>query len=331
MNTYEVEKGKKGFQSINSFLIEWDIAVNKIKKLKIIAAPEGTGVNGCDVKFYFGENYYQMYDTFKVEKTGQLFIVTSMPQRLRDNCFLVIAKILDNSYDSVVDYGGANADAMIGLYTRFVTNYHPEMHDRGYAKYQSNVESMRTYISTHRVDVDMSAQYQAMEDIFISIAKDGDKSTTVYKLNKAEKDCLDTFMEARNGGLLYGKCDVDPVSGKAKVTDEIGREIITGDGLIPQIERFATKFVFNKLNVGFFEKAMQTLIMKSEKPQGATFTLICNSAFYHEWQRVMAAWIGDKKTDGAFLYSKGSNGYWDLGATYEGYEYGGKIACCLLL
>jgi hypothetical protein len=38
----------------------------------------------------------------------------------------------------------------------------------------------------------------------------------------------------------------------------------------------------------------------------------------------MSAWIGDKKTDGAFLYSKGSNGYMNLGATYEGYTYGGN-------
>jgi hypothetical protein len=322
MNTYTMERGKKGFQSINSFLIEWDLQVTKIKRLPIIAAPEGTGVNGCDVKFYFAENYYQMYDTFVVEKTRQQFFVTSMPQRLRDNCWLVIAKILDNNYDSVVDYGGASASAMVGLQTRFVTNYHPEMHDRGYVKYQSNVEKMRTHISTHRVDVDMSAQYQAMEDIFIQIGK-GKDDDPVYKMNPAEKDCLDSFMESRNNALLYGKCDVDE-TGKPKIYDEIGRPIITGDGVIPQIERFATKFVFNKMNVMYFEKALQTMVAKSEKAQGNTYVLLCNSAFYHNWQRVMSAWIGDKKTDGAFLYSKGTNGYMNLGATYEGYEYGGN-------
>lgn len=215
MNTYTMERGKKEFQSINSFLIEWDLAVNKIKRIPIIAAPVGTGVNGCDIKFYFGENYYQMYDTFVVEKTRQQFFVTNMPQRLRDNCWLVVAKILDNDYDSVVDYYGATADAMIGLQTRFVTNYHPEMHDRGYVKYQSNVEKMRTHISTHRCDVDMSAMYNALEDVFIQIGK-GKDDDPVYKLNTAEKDCLDSFMEARNNALLYGKTDVD-ITGKPKI------------------------------------------------------------------------------------------------------------------
>ena len=121
MNTYTVEKKKKGFQSVNSFLIEWDLQTQKIKRIPLIAAPEGSGLNAGDVKFYFPENYYQKYDTFVVENTRQQFIVTNRPQRLRDNCWLVIAQILDNDYDSVVDPA-----TVAGCQTRFVTNYHPE-------------------------------------------------------------------------------------------------------------------------------------------------------------------------------------------------------------
>lgn len=78
-----------------------------------------------------------------------------------------------------------------------------------------NVEKMRTHISTHRVDVDMSAMYNALEDVFIQIGK-GKDDDPVYKLNTAEKDCLDSFMEARNNALLYGKTDVD-ITGKPKI------------------------------------------------------------------------------------------------------------------
>ena len=322
MNTYTMEKGKKGFQSINSFLIEWDLQVNKIKRVPIIAAPEGTGVNAGDVKFYFPENYYQKYDTFVVERTRQQFIVLNRPQRLRDNCWLVIAKILDNDYDSVVDYAGPSASSMVGLQTRFVTNYHPELHQEGYTKYQSNVEKHRTYIATHRCDIDMSAMYKPLEDVFIQIGK-GDKDDPVYKMNSAEKDCLDSFMEARNNALLWGKSNMDE-TGKPKIYDEDGRPIVSSDGIIAQIERFATKFVFSKMNVAYFEKAMQAMIAKSEKPQGNKYMLLCNTAFYNEWQRVMGAWIGDRHTDGTFLYSKASNGYVDLGATYESYTWGGN-------
>lgn len=63
-------------------------------------------------------------------------------------------------------------------------------------------------MTTHRSDVDMSAQYKPMEDVFIQIGK-GQKDDPVYKMNSAEKDCLDTFMMARNNNLVWGKTDVD--------------------------------------------------------------------------------------------------------------------------
>ena len=317
MNTYTMEKGKKGFQSINSFLIEWDLQAKKIKRVPLIAAPEGSGLNAGDVKFYFPENYYQKYDTFVVERTRQQFIVLNRPQRLRDNCWLVIAKILDNDYDSVVDPTTA-----AGFQTRFVTNYHPELHSEGYTKYQSNCEKMRTYIATHRCDIDMSAMYKPMEDVFIQIGN-GNDDDPVYKMNTAEKECLDSYMEARNNALLWGKSNMD-ASGKPKIYDEDGRPIVSADGVIAQIERFATKFVFSKLNIGYFEKALQAMVAKYEKPQGNSYMLICNTAFYNEWQRVMNAWIVAHKTDGSFLFSKGTNGYVDLGATYESYTFGGN-------
>lgn len=120
-NTYTLDKKKGGFQSINSFVVEWDVQAKKIKRVPILSST-GDGKNAGDVHFYFPENYYQKYDTFIVEKTRQQFIVTNRPQRLRDNQWLVIAKILDNDYDSSVDGGN-----LAGFETRFVSNYHPEL------------------------------------------------------------------------------------------------------------------------------------------------------------------------------------------------------------
>lgn len=323
MNVYSIDKAKKGFQAVNSFLVEWDISVNKIKRIPIVAAPEGNGANAGDIKFFFPENYYQKYDTFIIERTRQQFIVLQRPQRLHDNCWLVIAQILDNDYDSVLDTAGLEPAGMVGWETRFITNYHPELHSEGYTKYQSNVEKHRTYIATHRCDTDMSAMYKPMEDVFIQIGK-GEKDDPVYKMNTAEKDCLDSFMEVRGNALVWGKSNMDQ-TGKPKTYDpDTNRPIISSDGIIAQIERFATKFVFNKMNVGYFEKALQAMVAKSEKPQGNNYILICNTPFYNEWQRVMSAWVTAHHTDGAFLYSKATNGNINLGATYESYTYGGN-------
>ena len=83
-------------------------------------------------------------------------------------------------------------------------------------------------MSSHRCDVDASAMYKPMEDVFIQVGEQGG-TDPVFHLNKAEKVCLDNFMEVRNNKLLWGKCNVD-VNGKVKNYDDVGRAITTTDG-----------------------------------------------------------------------------------------------------
>ena len=126
MNTYTKDLAKKNqFTRIDSFLVEWDLNINRIKRVYMTAVPEGDGAMGSDVIFHFGENYYQKYDIFIVEKTRQQFMVMNRPQRISDKDFVVIAKIWDSNYESVVDTSGA----FVGSATRFITLAVPEMHD----------------------------------------------------------------------------------------------------------------------------------------------------------------------------------------------------------
>lgn len=126
MNIYTQEKNpKNSFQKLNTFMVEWDIKVERVKKVMILSA-EGDGHGGSDVLIHTPENYYQKYDTFIVEETRQQFIVMNRPQRLRDNDFLLVCKILDDNYDVAV------VGDLAGKLTRFVTNYMPEMHEEGW-------------------------------------------------------------------------------------------------------------------------------------------------------------------------------------------------------
>ena len=43
--------------------------------------------------------------------------------------------------------------------------------------------------------------------------------------------------------------------------------IISGDGIIPQVERFAGKYIFNKLNMRVFETALTAMAARSENPK----------------------------------------------------------------
>ena len=192
-----------------------------------------------------------------------------------------------------------------------------------YTKYQDNLERHRTFIATHRNDVDMSSLYNAMEDVFIQIGK-GRDDDPVYHLPRAEQVLVENFLEARNNAQLWGKADVDEQGNPKIYAAETGRPIISSDGVIPQIERFATKFVFSRLSVAWMQKVMNAMVAKSEKASGNHFVMVVNTPLWHDVQQVIDLWLKDRRTDGTFLYSKAANDYIKAGATYETYEWAGN-------
>jgi hypothetical protein len=63
------DKGNR-YQSVNSFMYEWELEVNNIKRVEFAAVPEGDGAGGTEIVMAFRERYYGKFDTFKIEKTG---------------------------------------------------------------------------------------------------------------------------------------------------------------------------------------------------------------------------------------------------------------------
>lgn len=130
MNVYTQDKGKpNSFQSINSFMVEWDIIVNRIKRVHFLTVPDGTGKNGSDIVFHFPENYYQKNDTFIIENSRQQIIVLNRPIRRHDNDWEVVGKLQGDDYSEELDLSACQP----GMNTRFLTNYQPEMHEEGSA------------------------------------------------------------------------------------------------------------------------------------------------------------------------------------------------------
>lgn len=66
----------------------------------------------------FKERYYEKYDIFKIDKTGQQCFVTSRPVRKADNYWEVTVRLIDNDYSSVLDTSGCQ----VGDTTRFQSN-----------------------------------------------------------------------------------------------------------------------------------------------------------------------------------------------------------------
>ena len=321
---YGDTKKASGFQNIDSTYFEWEVETNYIKRIPFAAVPVEDGADGSEIEMIFPENYYQLHEIFKIEKTGQQCFVVSRPVRKSDREWSVMVRLLDDDYSSILDKDGCQ----IGDTTRFIGNAKPELHDTGFVKYQSNIEKMRNYMTTVRVDDSYSSKYALMEDTFIKIGKgenQGCLTEKIYKLDPMKKNLIENFLYARENMILLAKGTIG-VDGKSTLSDRgTGRPIYIGDGMIPQIERFASKYAANKVTINTFHTIISTMVEKAEKPTGNHFSFIVNERMWAIVQRVLGDYLANRHTDESYIWSRGGEGkYIKVGATFDAYEWGGN-------
>ena len=321
---YGETKKASGFQNIDSTYFEWEVETNYIKRIPFAAVPVEDGADGSEIEMIFPENYYQLHEIFKIEKTGQQCFVVARPVRKSDREWSVMVRLLDDDYSSILDKDGCQ----IGDTTRFIGNAKPELHDTGFVKYQSNIEKMRNYMTTVRVDDSYSSKYALMEDTFIKIGKgenQGCLTEKIYKLDPMKKNLIENFLYARENMILLAKGTIG-VDGKSTLSDRgTGRPIYIGDGMIPQIERFASKYAANKVTINTFHTIISTMVEKAEKPTGNHFSFIVNERMWAIVQRVLGDYLANRHTDESYIWSRGGEGrYIKVGATFDSYEWGGN-------
>ena len=104
---------------------EWEVSTNDIKRIEFADVPVEDGANGSEITMAFKERYYEKYDIFQIDATGQQCFVVARPVRVSDNYWKVIVRLIDNDYSSVLD----KSDCQLGMTTRFLSNAMPEMHE----------------------------------------------------------------------------------------------------------------------------------------------------------------------------------------------------------
>jgi len=118
--------------------------------------------------------------------------------------------------------------------------------------------------------------------------------------------------------LLFSKGNVG-ADGKATIVDpDTNRPIYISDGLIPQVEAFASKYAYNKLTISTLRTAIMALNHKAAKPTGNHYMFVVNEPFWYQVGEVLDTYLAQYHTDGAYLWSKKSNGYVSVGA--EGFD-----------
>lgn len=186
-------------------------------------------------------------------------------------------------------------------------------------------------MTTFRADVSWSSLYAAQESMFLSVAddKDSSKSEGVFKMVKKDKELLDSFMYAMNTGLLCNKGNVNKDMRVTIQDPDTNRNILIGDGLIPQVEQFASKYVYNgKINVSLFNRIFAEMTEKSQELTGNHYVVLVTQKLWHDIQTGLGEYLANFRTDGTYMYSKSANkgqgGYIKVGATYDTYEFSGN-------
>lgn len=102
------------------------LETNYIKRIEFAAVPDVFG-NGMEGTMAFKERYYEKYDIFKIDATGQQCMVVARPVRKADHFWEVTVRLIDADYSSVLDVTGCQ----VGDTTRFIGNAMPELHEEG--------------------------------------------------------------------------------------------------------------------------------------------------------------------------------------------------------
>ena len=315
-NVYTKKKGGDAFTPIQEMVIEWDIKVNFIKKVRIVGAltADQTGIFTLNLE----EKYYDKNDTMVLENKQQLMVVAP-PKKLADNNWE--HKVMLVSSDPSAP---AKGDFLAkGRITRYRSNYHPELSERGYIKYISNTETHRNYLSRHRASVDFSGDFALMEDTFIDLGK-GKDGEQYAKMNTKEKECMDSYLVSREQHMLFGQSNFD-ANGKCMMQDEKGRDVPIGDGVIAQIERYCDKFAYSVLTSDLFEDIMAAMTEKSDSPIGNSYVFVVNERLWFQIGKVMKADLRFiSPADGSYFWSKQSNSKVKVGAQFDTYTFQGN-------
>ena len=98
---------------------------NDIKRIEFADVHVEDGANGTEITMAFKERYYEKYDIFQIDATGQQCFVVARPVRVSDSYWKVTVRLIDSDYSSVLDKSGCQ----LGMTTRFISNAMPEMHE----------------------------------------------------------------------------------------------------------------------------------------------------------------------------------------------------------
>lgn len=290
-------------KEIDTYSFTWDVEVEQIPTVRFTRSNTDTGSTGSPVTLYLESRYFSKYDVFALENT-QLVYVLEEPERVADNEFKYTCKpILSSGLGLDVRFTAEQKTA------RYTHNLHPEFSEYGTNKVHYNLERHINYLMKIRAGQKFSSDFRATQDLYFMSDADIKKaqdvrggSYQVFKMPTIEQQVLDHFLKSANGALLFNRSTMDEETGRPFIQLENNQDVIGGDGIIAQYERYAYNIDYSKLSVKNFQEAIEYISDKRGMSQGNHVTVICNRIF----SRQKASALQDAIT----LFAPQNNGTW---------------------
>lgn len=304
------EKKVSNLKEIEAFSFEWMIKTNQIPKIKIAEDCSETGEGGVEFPIILERKFYDPRETFELDNDQQLFVKRPAEQ-LAPNKWRYWVEVVGSSASRK-----ANTSFMTrGKGTRYVSNYQPELSERGYNKLLYNIEKHRNFISRHRVGDSWSGDYAKLKDKYMEHAG------VFFKMTTMEKDLLDLLYLSFENSMLLGHGNFDD-AGNCLITEEDGRPIPMGEGLVTQMKRYCGQQRYSTLSAAHLRNAIGDIVEKMEKKTGNNIVAMCNWRFYQQAQEVLDNLLKGRVTDNYF-YAKNGNKI-KVGAEYNAYSFAGN-------
>lgn len=303
-------KEATNLKEIESFSFEWLIKTNQIPRIRFAEDCTETGEGGAEFFVVLEKKFYDPRETFELENEQQLF-VKRVPEELAPNKWKYWVVLVGSSLSRKVNTNFMKR----GSSTVYCTNYQPELSERGYSKTMYNIEKHRNYISRHRVGDSVSGDFAKLKSKYLEHAG------VYFKMSTMEKDLLDQLYLSFENSMLLGAGNFDN-TGNCLITEEDGRPIPIGEGIITQVKRFCGQQRYSNLSATHFRNAIGDTVEKLEKKTGNRLVAICNWRFYQQAQVVLDDLLKTRVTDNYF-YTK-TGGKIKVGAEYSAYEFSGN-------
>jgi hypothetical protein len=304
-------KDVQNLKEIESFSFEWLIKTNQIPRIRFAEDCVETGEGGAEFFIVLEKKFYDPRDTFELENEQQLF-VKRVPEELAPNKWKYWVQLVSPELSKKVN----TAYMTRGKTTRYVSNYQPELSERGYSKFMYNIEKHRNYISRHRVGDSVSGDFSKLKSKYLEHAG------VYFKMSTMEKDLMDQIYLAFENSMLLGHGNFDD-RGNCLITEEDGRPIPIGEGIITQVKRFCGQQRYSDLSATHFRNAIGDVVEKLPSKTGNRLVAVVNWRFYQQAQTVLDDLLKTRVTDNYF-YTK-SGGKIKVGAEYNAYEFSGNV------